>query len=554
MRTRRRTSKPHARLLLAICTLTLAAATVPASGAAARPARRPNILLIVADDQHRSTFTRTYMPSVFARLVDRGVRFDRAYVSSSVCCPSRAEILTGLLEHHTGVDDNGTRLTKPTIVEALQDLGYRTMLSGKYLNSAPCDPRPEFDRWVCQHHFPPSGTTLTDPTLNVDGRWVTFRGYTTEITADHVTSFIRSTPTHRPFFVLYSPTSPRLGGGDDRYRGMSVPRHRPPSYDENTLESGKPFYMQRGALTTAEKRQLDGWHRKGAQAVRGFDDSIGRILGALGPRAAETIVVYINDNGFLLGEHRRVAKMVPYEGSTHVPFVVRYPPLVPRADAFRSRALVMNIDVAATLMDLVDLRWRADGRSLVPLLAGKRTSIRRGALLTWCRGVHSCPGNRMSSAFVIPQKSIPSYWAIATVRYKYVEYRTGERELYDLRTDPHELSNLAGRRAFADVEGRLSERLARLHDPVRPDTTIVSGPRGLVRGSSFTFRYFSQSRFATYRCRLDRNGERGAWRRCDGERLTVGPLSPAEYVFRVAGTDERGVMDRTPARRAFRVS
>ena len=75
--------------------------------------------------------------------------FKRAYVNTSLCCPSRAQIITGLYEHHTGVDTNAVPLERPTIVEALHDIGYRTMLAGKYLNSWACTPRPEFDRWAC---------------------------------------------------------------------------------------------------------------------------------------------------------------------------------------------------------------------------------------------------------------------------------------------------------------------------------------------------------------------------------------------------------------------
>ena len=550
MPSRRRAAAAVAALLTGLVLI----ASTSRHEARALPANRPNILVIIADDQHPSTFTATYMPAVFSQLVGKGVRFDRGYVNSSVCCPSRSEILTGLYEHHTGVDFNGTPLTKPTIVEALHDLGYRTMLSGKYLNSAPCDPRPEFDRWVCQHHDPPSSTTLRNPTLNVDGTWSTFNGYTTQITADFVSSFIRSTPTDRPFFAMYSPTSPRLGGGDDRYGSMPVPALRPPSYDEETRTADTPFYMQRPPLTGDEKLKMDRWYRGMARSVRGFDDSIGSVLASLGSRAQDTLVVYINDNGFLLGEHRRVAKMVPYEESTHVPFVVRYPRLLAASQSFRSPALAMNIDIPATIADVLGIPWGADGRSLVPLITRRTTGIRNAALLVWCRGVHTCAGGQLSDDFVIPEKSIPSYWAMATDRYKYVEYRSGERELYDLAVDPFELRNLAYDPAAATLVADLSRRLAALHGPVTPETTIVSGPRGTVAGTTFRFRYFTQSRLATYRCRLDRNGVAGTWSACGAQGTSVGPLARGSYVFHVVGTDERGISDATPATRSFSVT
>src|SRR5688572_30358348 len=108
---------------------------------------RPNVLIVMSDDQAHSTYNRSLMPGVFSELVDEGVAFDRAYINTPLCCPSRAQTLTGLNEHHSGVTDNQSQpLDRPTIVEAVQAAGYRTMLAGKYLNSDSCRPRPEFDR------------------------------------------------------------------------------------------------------------------------------------------------------------------------------------------------------------------------------------------------------------------------------------------------------------------------------------------------------------------------------------------------------------------------
>ena len=152
---------------------------------------RPNILLLISDDQAWSDFTPALMPSVYAQLVDQGVLFKRAYVNTSLCCPSRSQIITGLYEHHTGVDTNTVPLERPTIVEALHDVGYRTMLAGKYLNSWPCTPRPEFDRWACVGTPLPSTYSMIDPLINVDGEWASYQGYQTDILADQLVSFVR---------------------------------------------------------------------------------------------------------------------------------------------------------------------------------------------------------------------------------------------------------------------------------------------------------------------------------------------------------------------------
>src|SRR5205823_3468732 len=138
----------HAIALLLVATgLALVAPTVGATPlGGATTVQPPNVLLIVSDDQAWTTFNTDLNPGVYANLVDQGVLFNRAYDVTSECCPSRSEILTGLYEHHTGVDENTVALTRPTIVQALHDHGYRTMLAGKYLNSWPCAKRPEFDQ------------------------------------------------------------------------------------------------------------------------------------------------------------------------------------------------------------------------------------------------------------------------------------------------------------------------------------------------------------------------------------------------------------------------
>ena len=171
-------------------------ATTPTTGGASAPpvaGLRPNILLMISDDQAWSDFTPALMPTVYSQLVDQGVLFKRAYVNTSLCCPSRAQIVTGLYEHHTGVDTNIVPLERPTIVEALHDVGYRTMLAGKYLNSWPCTPRPEFDRWACVGTPTPSTYSMVNPFINVDGEWAHLRGLPNrhpggsarEVRADH---------------------------------------------------------------------------------------------------------------------------------------------------------------------------------------------------------------------------------------------------------------------------------------------------------------------------------------------------------------------------------
>src|SRR5439155_10371064 len=155
--------------------------------------------------------------------------------------------------------------------------------------------------------------SLKDPTLNVNGDWVSFTGYQTDILADYTVDFIDSTPQDQPFFAMYTPTSPHLPANDDRCSAIPVTSHRPPSYDEATETDGKPMYVARPPLGRLEKTQIDAGYKLMTRAVPCLDTSIGTLLDGLDAsgRANDTIVFFISDNGFLYGEHRRWNKEVP---------------------------------------------------------------------------------------------------------------------------------------------------------------------------------------------------------------------------------------------------
>jgi arylsulfatase A-like enzyme len=507
---------------------------------------RPNVLLLVSDDQSWSTFNSDISPRVFGDLVDQGMLFTRAYVDTPICCPSRAQILTGLYEQHTGVDDNSIPLKRPTLVEALHDAGYRTGIAGKYLNGQTCDPLSEFDEWVCESQD--LGHFYHDPLLNVNGTEIHESGFTTDILAGYTADFISSTPADQPFFAMYTPISPHLPANDPRCSAIPVAPHRTASFDEATQVTGKPAFAQRASLSSTEIDTIDSDFTKMTQAVQCLDPAIGTILDALGDRAADTIVFFLSDNGFLYGEHRRVTKGDPYEESIRVPFVVKYPPLTTQAAT--SDALVANVDIAPTIAELAGLAWASDGVSLVPLLDGTSSSLHSAVLFGRCQSTsYPC-----LATFSLDQPDPPSFSGVVESQFKYTEYLSGEKELYDLAADPAELVNLADDPAMELVQAELAAQLASLTAPPPTDTTIVSGPEGTVGTGSYRFRYFSQSRFATYRCRLDVDGVEGTWTACPLHSWIVGPLAPGSYVFSVEGTDENGVPDESPATRSFQVS
>jgi N-acetylglucosamine-6-sulfatase len=552
--------KPRGAIVIC-CALTLFAGLPVTASARLSTSRgradehRPNILILISDDQAWSDFSPTLMPAVYSQLVDQGVLFKRAYVNTPLCCPSRSQILTGLYEHHTGVDTNTVPLERPTIVQALHGSGYRTMLAGKYLNSWPCTPRAEFDRWACVGTPTPSTYSMIDPVINEDGAWTRYVGYQTDILAGQLVDFIHSTPDTTPFFAMYSPTTPHLPSDDPRYDDVPITPPHGPSFDEDTLTAHAPLYERRPPLSEREITAADERFTKMSHGVRSLDDSVGTILHELGDRSRDTLVVYLSDNGFLFGEHRRFGKTDAYEESVGVPMVVRFPALLPTGDAYTSHALVSNVDIAPTIAELAGLTWGSDGRSFVPLLDGSAKSIRSALLIEHCRGVNrgSVPCSGLS--FYAHQTRAGGYWGVITPDAKYVRYDTGDRQLFDLRSDPGELRNLIGSGGSTGLLTSMRQKLASL---LRPNlqTTIVTGPWSIGTGRSrvATFTFFSPSRFSTYRCRLPRGDEPDPWHACDGGTDAVGGLTDGTYTFEVAGIDEFGHADPSPASRTFSIA
>lgn len=539
-------------------------AVASGSPSAAAPQGRPNVLVIVSDDQAWSVFSRRLMPAVYSQLVDRGVLFDRAYVNTSLCCPSRAEILTGLYEHNTGVDDNDVALTRPTIVEAAHDAGYRTYLAGKYLNSwTDCAPRPEFDRWACVVSHEPSSNSLKDPVVNVDGQWRTIRGYQPDVLGSILADDIRGTPDDVPFLAFYTPSTPHMPADDPRYDAMPVDPPRGGAFNANTLAGNAPRFARRTPLTRDEIQKSDERYVAMAHATRSFDDAVAALLDSLGHRERDTMVVYISDNGFLYGEHRRFGKNDAWEEAMRVPMVVRYPDVLPATAAFKSSALVQNVDIAPTIADLMGIAWGADGRSFLPIVARERKSVRNSALLEHCRGVNRGSLDCSGLVFEGGNANTAGFEGVVTNRYKYVRYDDGSVQLTDLRRDPRELRNLLGStRARGGGGGPGSKRavtLARhlsgqLASLTRADvqTTIAAGP-GRLEARVATFRYFSPAITAEYRCRLIEDGRPGPWEPCPGERITYPNLADGHYRFEVTGSDAAGRRDPTPAARSFTV-
>jgi hypothetical protein len=258
----------------------------------------------------------------------------------------------------------------------------------------------------------------------------------------------------------------------------------------------------------------------------------------------------------MYGEHRLTSKNQPYEESVRVPLVIRYPRLLPAASRFRSNALVSNVDLAPTIMDAAAIPWEADGLSLLPILSRQATTVRDGLLLEWCQAGnhHPCQSDKRSEELNV--FNLPAYWGIETNRYVFIEYATGETELYDLRSDPYELANLAARPDVASLKRKLSAMLAALRaPPPTPGTTIATGPSGPTTSPSVAFVFFSQARTTTFRCALQKAGAQQAQgTACDAGTISYPSLTPGDYTFTVRAVDAQGHADPTPATRRFAVT
>jgi arylsulfatase A-like enzyme len=441
------------------------------SGTAAAAAARPNIVLIVTDDQRADQLA--HMPAVQG-LAANGLRFTNAYVSNSLCCPSRATILTGRYSHSTGVYTNDPDLATggwrafrssegSTVATWLRGAGYRTALVGKYLNGYPngagAVTPPGWHRWFTFANQP-GYVNYTIADNGVFRRFgATAADYSTDVLAGRAAAFIRGTPDATPLFLAFTPFAPHVPHTPAARHAGTVPigsAWRPPNFDEADV-SDKPAWV--ASLPSADGAVLDRDRAMQAESLRAVDDAVRKIVDALRAtgRLANTLIIYTSDNGMQSGSHRYTPKQTAYRESIHVPLIVRYDPLTRQRAGETSNRLVVNIDHAPSIADAAGVAApRADGRSFVPLLTNPALAWRSDFLIEHEEG----------------NSPVPSFCGLATFRYKLVEYATGERELYDQSIDPFELHNRAADAEYAGVEATLHARLLQLCTPPPPGLTL----------------------------------------------------------------------------------
>ncbi len=420
---------------------------------------RPNIVLIVSDDQRWDTMQ--YMPLINSLLGSASVKFDNAFVTTSECCPSRASILTGLYAHNHGVLQNyGTNGGAPafkdgsTIATWLQATGYKTGLYGKYLNAyyllSPYIP----PGWNEFHAFvQPDDGLYYNYTFNDNGVVSTFgsspQDYSTDVLSAKAVQFINSTPSNQPFFLYftpYGPHDPATPAQSDLGSYSGLLPWRPASFNEADVSDKPTWVRQLPLLTTTQIATGDAFRQRQLETLQSVDRAVSSIVSALSQtnRMNNTMIIYLSDNGLTWGEHRWLDnKGCVYEECVRVPLWVRLPGGVGRNDS----NLVANIDLAPSIAEYagVPVPSKVNGLSFMGLLNDPQASWRTNLLLEELGGA-----------------TATNFQAVRTSQYVYAEYQNGDKELYDLQADPLQLNNIANDPNYAAIITQLQSLLAAL--------------------------------------------------------------------------------------------
>ncbi|QEG39732.1 sulfatase family protein [Roseimaritima ulvae] len=471
-------------------------------GQTCRAAERPNIVFILSDD-HRFDFMSCVesCPDFLTtpnldRMAEQGAHFRNAFVSTSLCSPSRASILSGRYMHHHRVVDNQRPIPAGTefFPLHLQRAGYTTGFVGKWHMGHDDDsPRPGFDHWAS---FPGQGV-YTDPTLNINGTRQSFKGYTTDILTDVALDWLQQQSgqakengqdaEQSPFLLYLSykavhypfQPSPRH---QRRYQGKEIDYPETMANTERNYQTQPRWvldrrysihgidHMETGAFDKDPVPDFDELFHNYCETVHGLDENIGRVLTALedAGQLENTIVFYMGDNGFHLGEHGFYDKRDAFETSIRVPMLALAPGRIPAGTQIDQ--MVQNIDIAPTVLELCGVpiteQMQFDGRSMRPLwkAAGGAAPEWRDHILYEYHWEWNFPAT-------------PTTLAIRTDRYKYVYYHGAwdHDSFYDLQTDPIERHNLINVPAYqekiAALRSQLFEELAAsggLDLPMRP--------------------------------------------------------------------------------------
>lgn len=469
--------RPGWALLLPLLLLAVGLTVLPRLGepAAAAGPRRPNVVLVLTDDMRYDDLR--YLPHVRELLVAKGRSYTQAVAPHPLCCPTRAELVTGQYGQNNGVRHNAgpwggfpaLRDKSNTLGLWLSRAGYRTLYTGKYLNEY------DWDHGATRKQTPrPPGWTIWDPAMDdVYSYWKTGfyngerpRGYVADVLTSRTNAAIRR--FHReakPFFLFVNQLAPHNAGSapwTPRYKsayadylaGTTFPIKRNPAFNEADVRD-LPRSIRGIRVDRAESLERAELWRARLRALRSVDDSVARIVAEL-RRTGElsrTYFVFTSDNGFQLGEHRIVGKNRLFEESLRVPLIVRGPGI---AAGSVERRQVSLVDLTPTI-----LRWAG-------AKAGRRGD---GVALQQLGGSQPFRDTILVQTGDAIADGSPGWWfrGVRTPRYTYARIAgdPGQGVLFDRRRDPHELVNVFSDPAYARVRAELARR-----------TTLLEGCAG----------------------------------------------------------------------------
>ncbi|MCC5939236.1 MAG: sulfatase [Lunatimonas sp.] len=502
----------HSSIFLAIGTLSLFGCGK--EEASKQPPKQPNILFIFTDD-HAFQALSAYQDRLaelaptpnLDRIAQRGIRFDKCYVTNSICAPSRASILTGAHSHVNGHRTNADTFdgTQPTFPKLLRQEGYATALIGKWhLRSEPTG----FDHW----EILPDQGHYYNPTFIVPGDTLIEEGYVTDIITDKSLAWLKQQEkSGKPFMLMLQHKAPhrewekgpdhlslyedvvfpeppnlfddyRTRGTAAKEQDMTISETMQLASDlkiwtAETIGSG-PYRRTYGRMNPEQRAAWDAvynpiieefqqanlqgddlvrwkyqrYMRDYLAVIRSVDDNVGRVLDYLEQSGLDenTLIVYASDQGFYLGEHGWFDKRFMYEESFRTPLLMSWKGKITPGTV--NKDLVSNLDFAQTFLEVagVDAPDVMQGRSLVPVMLGNTPADWRSYLYYH---YYEFPGVH----------SVQKHEGVTSQRYKLMHfYELDEWEFYDLETDPLEMNNLYGQVEYTELVASMKDRLKRI--------------------------------------------------------------------------------------------
>lgn len=441
-----------------------------------------NVIFILSDD-HRYDFMGftgkvpwLETPNM-DRLAGQGVWIKNASVTTALCSPSRASILTGMYAHKHTIVDNNSPLPAGLVFfpQYLQQAGYKTAFFGKWhIDESIDSPQKGFDEW---QSFRGQGVYY-NPTLNINGREVAYGDstYITELLTDNAIEWMKKQDVEKPFFVYLShkgvhaefypakkyrdiykdkpvpyPSTINLtasdssivfGCTDSSPTGAMVKNN--PAYNVTDIPEWvrKQRYSWHGVDYAYHGQiRFDDFYRRYCETILSVDESIGEVLNYLKKSGKDknTVVIYMGDNGFLLGEHGLIDKRNMYEESMKVPLLVYAPGMIGEGKPLEE--IIQNIDIAPTILDMAGIKKpvQMQGQSFFPLLKGQTIAWRNTAFYEYY----------WEYAFA----QTPTTFGIREGDYKFIFYPGiwDINEFFDLKNDPEEKNNLIRRREYQDI-------------------------------------------------------------------------------------------------------